>query len=104
MLELFQAEWCPHSHRVRQRLTELGLSYVIRQVPVDHGRRDELLAETGSETIPVLRLEHRTAVVGAENILACLGEHFVESDEAQRHRERAEEMSLRARNREPHPG
>ena len=24
-MELYQAEWCPHSHKVRQRLTELGL-------------------------------------------------------------------------------
>jgi len=34
MLELFQTEWCPASRRVRQRLTELGLDYVNRQVPV----------------------------------------------------------------------
>ena len=26
-LELWQTEWCPSSHRVRQRLTELGLTY-----------------------------------------------------------------------------
>ncbi len=36
-LELWQTEWCPASRRVRQRLTELGLSYTIHQVPV-HGR------------------------------------------------------------------
>jgi glutaredoxin len=24
-MELYQAEWCPHSQKVRQRLTELGL-------------------------------------------------------------------------------
>jgi len=33
MLELYQAEWCPSSRRVRQRLTELGLDHVSRQVP-----------------------------------------------------------------------
>ena len=33
-LELWQTEWCPASHRVRQRLTELGLSYLARPVPV----------------------------------------------------------------------
>ena len=32
-LELWQTEWCPASHRVRQRLTELGLTYIARQVP-----------------------------------------------------------------------
>lgn len=35
MLELWQTEWCPASRRVRQRLTELGIDYLIRQVPVD---------------------------------------------------------------------
>jgi hypothetical protein len=43
----------------------------------------------------VLRLENGTAVVGADNILAYLGEHFVDPDGARRHRERAEEMRLR---------
>ena len=28
MLELYQAEDCPHSQNVREKLTELGLSYV----------------------------------------------------------------------------
>ena len=43
-LEPWQTEWCPASHRVRQRLTELGLAYVVRQVPVEREARplDEL--------------------------------------------------------------
>ena len=31
-MELYQAEWCPHSHKVRQRLTELGIDFTARQV------------------------------------------------------------------------
>ena len=38
MLELWQTEWCPASHRVRERLTELGVDYLTRQVPVDKER------------------------------------------------------------------
>jgi hypothetical protein len=34
MLELYQTEWCPASRRVRERLTELGLDYLVHQVPV----------------------------------------------------------------------
>jgi glutaredoxin len=34
MLELWQTEWCPASRRVRERLTELGVDYVTRQVSV----------------------------------------------------------------------
>ena len=41
-LQLWQAEWCPASHRVRQRLTELGVSYLARPVPVAREDRAEL--------------------------------------------------------------
>ena len=40
MLELWQTEWCPASRRVRQRLTELGVDYITRQVPVEQDDRD----------------------------------------------------------------
>jgi glutathione S-transferase len=32
VLTLHQAEWCPYSSAVRQRLTELGLDFVAKQV------------------------------------------------------------------------
>ena len=35
MLELHETEWCPASRRVRGRLTELGLDYLVYQVPVE---------------------------------------------------------------------
>ena len=40
MLELYQAEWCPNSSRVRERFTELGFSFIARQVPADPGDRE----------------------------------------------------------------
>ena len=61
MLELWQTEWCPASHRVRERLTELGVDYVTRQVPVDKEQRTALLAATGSDVIPALVLEDGSA-------------------------------------------
>ncbi len=54
ILELWQTEWCPASHRVRQRLTELGLTYMTRQVPVQREARTELQLATGASEIPVL--------------------------------------------------
>ena len=33
MLTLYQAEWCPACHRVRQVMTELGLTYTTVNVP-----------------------------------------------------------------------
>jgi len=41
-VELWQTEWCPASHRVRQRLTELGLTFTVHQVPAEPDERSEL--------------------------------------------------------------
>jgi hypothetical protein len=41
MLELWQTEWCPASRRVRERLTELGVDYVVGQVPVEKSYLEE---------------------------------------------------------------
>jgi glutaredoxin 3 len=89
MLELFQTEWCPASRRVRQRLTELGLDYVTRQVPVEREARTALREATGADTIPALRLDNGSAIVGEQNILADLAEHFREPPEADAHRQKA---------------
>jgi glutaredoxin len=70
-MELYQAEWCPHSHRVRQRLTELGLEFVARQVPADPADRQEMRRTVGKEEIPVL-VDGEQVVGGDEDILAYL--------------------------------
>jgi glutathione S-transferase len=42
MLTLYQAEWCPYSSAVRQRLTELGIDFVAKQVaPRQKDRKHE---------------------------------------------------------------
>ena len=87
-LELWQTEWCPASRRVRQRLTELGLSFTARQVPVDPDARTELRAQTGAKSIPVL-VARRDTVCGEEAILAYLDEHFIEPPGAASQREKA---------------
>lgn len=94
-LQLFQAEWCPSSHRVRQRLTELGVDYVARQVPVERCARTALVAATGCDTIPALLLPNGAAVVGESNIVAYLGEHFEAGASARRHRTKAAELHRR---------
>lgn len=89
MLELYQAEWCPSSRRVRQRLTELGIDYLSRQVAARRDARIALREAVGADTIPALRLENGAAIVEANNILAYLGEYIVESPEADAHRQKA---------------
>jgi glutathione S-transferase len=92
MDELFQAEWCPHSRRVRQRLTELGVPFVARQVPADPADRDELRSRTGSNEIPALLVEDGTVInTDADEIIAYLDARYSERPDAERHRERAEE-------------
>ena len=87
-LELWQTEWCPASHRVRQRLTELGLTYTSHQVPVAREARVELQRATGTDEIPVL-VADGGAVRGEQAILAYLDEHHIEPPDAAEQRAKA---------------
>lgn len=87
-LELWQAEWCPSSHRVRQRLTELGLTFTARQVPADREAREDLLAATGSTSIPVL-VSGAEILVGEQPILSHLDAHFTEPPDVAEHQAKA---------------
>jgi len=90
-MELYQAEWCPHSHKVRQKLTELGLDFTARQVPADPDERDELERRVGTSEIPVLVPDgDGDAVCGEDDILEYL-ERFDERPDAEDHREKARE-------------
>lgn len=87
-LELWQTEWCPASHRVRQRLTELGLTYTIHQVPVPREARIELKRGTGTDEIPVL-VAGGAPVCGEQAILAHLNNNYVEPPGAAEQRAKA---------------
>ena len=54
MITLYQSEWCFYSHRVRQVLTELGLTFTTVNVPAAREDRAELLAISGQDGAPVL--------------------------------------------------
>ena len=95
MLELFQTEWCPASHRVRERLTELGIDYVNRQVPVEADARTTLFGVVGARTIPALVLDTGNALIGEADILAYLGEHFETPASAEAHRAKAAKAQRR---------
>lgn len=90
MIELYQAEWCPYSSRVRQRLTELGISFMARQVPPDPADRHELRRRTGSDEIPAL-IDHGNVIVGdADELIAYLDRTYDEPTDAEAHRRQAE--------------
>jgi glutathione S-transferase len=87
MLELYQAEWCPHSHKVRQRLTELGQPFIARQVAAEPEDREEMRAAVRSDTIPVLVLEDgEVLAMEADEIIAELDHRYRERPDAQQHR------------------
>ncbi|HUA44067.1 MAG TPA: glutaredoxin [Solirubrobacteraceae bacterium] len=87
-LELWQTEWCPASHRVRQRLTELGLTYLVHQVPVEPDRRAELEVATGRRSIPVL-VAGGEVIDGERAILDYLDDHVSEPPGALEQRAKA---------------
>ena len=89
-MELYQAEWCPHSHRVRQRLTELGVDFVARQVAAEKDERP------GEFEIPRLVTDEGEALSGEDEILPWLDAHFDERSDARRHRAKAREEAASA--------
>jgi glutathione S-transferase len=95
MLELWQTEWCTASRRIRQRLTELGVDYLTRQVPVEKAERHALIDATGTDTIPALRLENGRTIAGEGAILGFLDDHVPEPPEAEAHRQKAAKARLR---------
>ena len=89
MLELWQTEWCPASRRIRQRLTELGLDYITRQVPVERAQRQALREATGIDTIPTLVDEHGAVLIGEHEIRRFLDTAIAEPEDADAHRLKA---------------
>jgi glutathione S-transferase len=87
-VELYQAEWCPHSHRVRQRLTELGLDFWARQVAADPKAREQMKQSVGTDEIPVLVPEDGDPLCGEDEILQYLSQ-FDSGPDADAHREKA---------------
>jgi len=85
MLELYQSEGCPYSGKVRQKLSELGVSYVAHnpRLPGDVGgdvtndaTHDELTAG-GEDQIPYLvDTEHEVAMYGSDDIVDYLDEQY----------------------------
>ncbi len=95
MIELYQAEWCPYSHMVRQRLTELGLDFVAHQVEPSPDERDAMEAAVGSRMIPVLVLDDGTVLdADAADIVEDLGQRFDENEHSPEHRDRRVEARM----------
>ena len=75
MIKLYQAEWCPFSHRIRAKLTELGIDYEAVNVSASAEKRAELKEITGNSTIPVLA-DGEKVFSDSSKILSYLGEEY----------------------------
>ena len=86
MLELYQAEGCPHSTEVRETLSELGISYVVHnpRAPGEDGgdvrneqTQREMIAIGGRDQIPFLvDTKERSVTYGSDDIIAHLEAHY----------------------------
>ena len=85
MIELYQAEGCPHCAKVRDTLTELGISYVAHnpRLPAKDGSdvcneqvHEELQAIGGQDQIPFL-VDHGRGVTmhESDDIVEYLQDH-----------------------------
>jgi glutaredoxin 3 len=75
MIKLYQAEWCPFSHRIRAKLTELGVDYEAVNVSASAEKRTELKEITGNSTIPVL-VDGEKVFSDSSEILSYLEEKY----------------------------
>ena len=83
MLELYQAEGCPYCEKARQKLSDLGISYVIHNPRSHSGEthneqtHNELETLGGADQIPFL-VDHQRgeAMYESDDIVEYLDEHY----------------------------
>ncbi|MWV64616.1 glutaredoxin [Halorubrum sp. JWXQ-INN 858] len=86
MLELYQFESCPHCKKVREKLSELGVSYVNhnprlgkahdREV-VNQQTHEELTELGGKDQVPYLvDTQRRTTLYESDDIVEHLETHY----------------------------
>jgi len=95
VIELYQAEWCPHSRKVRERLTELRIDFVARQVEPEPEDRDALRAATGTDEIPVLVADGER-ICGEDDAIAWLDERYDSGRFEDDHRDKFREHEVEA--------
>jgi len=84
-MKLYQAEWCPFSHRVRAKLTELGIDYELVNVPASSKKRTDLEKVAGTTAIPVL-VDGQNVISDSDEALSYLEKKYAaEPDELELH-------------------
>ena len=85
-LTLYQAEWCPYCHRVRQVLSELELTYTNVNVPVALADREAVREVSGQDIVPVL-VDGDRVLIESEDIVDYLRATYPAPGDADDHEE-----------------
>ena len=80
MITLYQVEWCPYCHIVRQVMTELGLTYVTVNVPARREERAELFPVTDQAAVHGLLVAVRDLGLSVISI-QVVAQDYAASDE-----------------------
>lgn len=76
LMELYQFESCPYCRKVREKLTELQIDFISRQVE-PNGDRSRVKEVSGQTGVPVLVDPDRDEVVTeSDEIVQYLEEHY----------------------------
>ncbi|MFB6241716.1 MAG: glutathione S-transferase N-terminal domain-containing protein [Candidatus Nanosalina sp.] len=76
LLEVYQFEGCPFCSKVREKLTELQIDFIARQVQPD-GDREKPKELTGETKVPVLVDQNTDTVMNeSDDIVEYLDEHY----------------------------
>lgn len=83
MLELYQAEDCPYSTKVREKLADFGISYVIHNPRYANGdvrnqqTYTELLSIGGEDQVPFLvDKDNKETLYESDAIIDYLEDHY----------------------------
>ena len=77
-LTLYHVDWCPECDVVRQKLTDLGLSYAGVIVPDIRPMRKQVYEVSGQYFVPVLK-DGETVLSDTYEILAHLDIHYAKT-------------------------
>jgi len=84
MLTLYQVEWCPYCHRVRQVMTELGLTYITVNVQADRDERADVMAISDQAGVPLLQ-DGDKVFSDSDEILEYLRSTYPAPEDAEEH-------------------
>src|SRR5665648_862482 len=84
MLTLYQVEWCPYCHRVRQVMTELGLTYITVNVQADRDERADVMAISDQAGVPLLQ-DGDKVFSDSDEILEYLRSTYPAPEDAEKH-------------------